>query len=226
MLVFSSALRTWSLGPRNWPCHVPPYRSRIGPAFSAKAGSRGKIQYLYRHGLMASVASIRHTVLRLSGLPSAVRARTVTSARDCRLRGCLVSAISSQATALTSAWSKGGESRLAAPSWLVFEGKVACGPTAAPSLHRTQMQLHLFRGLDVGHKRLVMQKQHQGGPLPHLVLHGSLLGHLCRLLHERRGKLRTVARERPTHGKHPLVKAISTILTMPLILAAKCARKP
>jgi hypothetical protein len=103
MLVFSSALRMWSLGPRGWPCQVPAYKSRIGPAFSAKWGSRGKIQYLYRHGLMASVAKIRHTVLRLIGLASVCCARVVTSASDCRLSGCLVSATSSQATALTSA---------------------------------------------------------------------------------------------------------------------------
>ena len=71
MLVFSSALRMWSLGPRGWPCQRPAYRSRIGSAFSAKCGSRGKIPYLYRHGLIASVSRIRHTVLRLSGLPNA-----------------------------------------------------------------------------------------------------------------------------------------------------------
>jgi hypothetical protein len=52
------------------------------PAFSAKGGSRGKIQYLYRHGLMASVSSIRHTVLRLIGVPRALRARAAPSARD------------------------------------------------------------------------------------------------------------------------------------------------
>ena len=34
-----------------------------------------KIPYLYRHGLMASVARIRHTVRRLIGVPSTVRAR-------------------------------------------------------------------------------------------------------------------------------------------------------
>jgi hypothetical protein len=67
MLVFSSALRIWSLGPRGLPCQGPAYTSRIGPAFSATWGSRGKIQDLYRQGLMASVASIRHTVLRLMG---------------------------------------------------------------------------------------------------------------------------------------------------------------
>src|SRR5215813_9390497 len=135
MLVFSSALRTWSLGPRHWPCHVPAYRSRIGPAFSAKWASRGKIQDLYRHGLMASVARIRHTVLRLIGLPSTVRPLAVTSARDWRLNGCLVSATSAQATALTRAWSRGGKICLAASSWLVVQGKIPLGPAAAPPLH-------------------------------------------------------------------------------------------
>src|ERR671931_1906485 len=46
---------------------------------------------------------VRHTVLRLIGLASVCCARVVTSASDCRLSGCLVSATSSQATALTSA---------------------------------------------------------------------------------------------------------------------------
>ena len=79
MLVFSSALRTWSPGPRGWPCQVPAYRSRIGPAFSAKRGSRGKIQYWYCHGLMASRSRMRHTVVRPMNLPKACRARCVTS---------------------------------------------------------------------------------------------------------------------------------------------------
>src|SRR3989442_12688593 len=175
---------------------------------------------------MASVAKIRHTVLRLIGSPRTVRTRTVTSARDCRLSGCLVSAISSQATAFTRAWSRGGKSGLAAPSRLVVQGKIAGDPTAAPSLHRTWMQLHPFCGFDVGYQGLLMQQQHQGSPLPHLVLHGSLFGNLCHLLQERRRKLRPIARERPTHGKHPLMKAIVATRTMPLILSANGARKP
>src|SRR4029450_10706743 len=48
ILVFSSALRMWSLGPKDSPAQVPSYKSRIGQAFSAKRGSRGKIQDLYR----------------------------------------------------------------------------------------------------------------------------------------------------------------------------------
>src|SRR5919108_1356277 len=158
MLVFSSALRMWSLGPRGWPCQRPPYRSRIGPALSTKWGSRGKIQYLYRHGLMASVSRIRHTVLRLIGLPSTVRTRAVTSARDCRLSGCLVSATRSQATALTSAWSRGGKTGLTAPSRFVFQAKVPLGPPATPPLNRPQMELDPLRCLDVGDKGLLVQE--------------------------------------------------------------------
>ena len=67
-------------------------------------GITGKNPVLvYRQGLMAAVARIRHTVLRLIGVPSTVRTRAVTSARDWRLSGCWVSATSSQATALTRA---------------------------------------------------------------------------------------------------------------------------
>src|SRR5262252_5064395 len=194
MLVFSSALRMWSLGPRGTPCHMPAYRSRIGPALAAKWGSRGKIQYLYRHGLMASVSRIRHTVLRLIGVPSTVRTRAVTSARDCRLSGCLVSATSSQATALTRAWSRGGKSRLAAPSWLVVQGKVSRGPTVSPPAHRTRMELHPLRCLAVGHQRMLRQEQDQGGPLPQLVRHRPLPGNRFRQLQEWRWELRPVAR--------------------------------
>src|SRR5215510_10456952 len=109
---------------------------------------------------------MRHTGLRLMELPRACCARAVPSAKDCRLSGCWVSAISSQAMAWTSAWSKGGKLGLAAPAWLVLQGKVPLGPTATPSLHRTQMQLDACRSLDVGHKRLLMQKENQGGSLP------------------------------------------------------------
>src|SRR5215813_6964049 len=126
----------------------------------------GKIQYLYRHGLMASVSRIRHTVLRLIGVPSTVRTRAVTSARDWRLSGCLVSATSSQATALTSAWSSGGKIGLAAPSRLIVQGKVSRGPTLSPTAHRTRMELHPLCRLAIGHQRLLSQEQDQGGPLP------------------------------------------------------------
>src|SRR5262245_17861144 len=137
---------------------------------------------------------MRHTVLRLMDLPRACCARAVTSVKDCRLSGCWVSAISSQAMALTRAWSKGGKIGLAAPSRLVLQGKVPLGPTATPSLHRPQMQLDPCRPLDVGHKRVLMQKENQSGSLPQLVLNGPLVDNLCSLLQESRGKRRAVAR--------------------------------
>src|SRR5215468_7045460 len=166
----------------------------MGPALSTKRGSRGKIQYLYRHGLMASVSSIRHTVLRLIGVPSTVRTRAVTSARDWRLSGCWVSATSSQATALTSAWSSGGKIRLAASSRLVVQGKVPRGPTVSPTAHRTWMELHPLCRLAVGHQRLLSQEQDQGSPLSHLVQNSPLAGNLCSLLQECRWELRPIAR--------------------------------
>src|SRR2546423_1243974 len=166
----------------------------MGPALSTRWESREKIQYLYRHGLMASVSRIRHTVLRLIDVPSTVRTRVVTSARDCRLSGCLVAATSSQATALTSAWSSGGKICLAAPSRLVVQGKVPRGPTVAPTAHRTRMELHPLCRLAVGHQRLLRQEQAQGGPLPQLVRNRPLAGHLCSLLQEGRRECRPVAR--------------------------------
>src|SRR5262249_24111333 len=152
-----------------------------------------KIQYLYRHGLMASVSRIRHTVLRLIGVPSTVWTRAVTSARDCRLSGCWVSATSSQATALTSAWSRGGKSRLGAPSRPVVQGKGPHGPRVAAAAHRTRMRLDPLCRLAVGHQRLLRQEQDQGGPLSHLVRHSPLPGNLCSLLQECRRELRPVA---------------------------------
>ena len=64
---------------------------------SLKWGFRGKIQYLYCHGLMASVARMRHTVFCQISLLSTVCTRAVTSASDCRLSGSLLSATSWQA---------------------------------------------------------------------------------------------------------------------------------
>ena len=89
---------------------------------------------------------------------------------------------------------QGGKICLAAPAWLVLQGKVPLGPTATPSWHRTQMQLAACRSLDVGHKRLLMPKENQGGALPSLVLHGPLVDNRCRLLQESRGKRRAVTR--------------------------------
>jgi len=44
------------------------------------------------------------------------------------------------------------------------------------------MQLDPFRSLDVGHKRVLVQQENQGGSLPQLVLNGPLVNNLCSLL--------------------------------------------
>ena len=96
----------------------PAYKSRIGPAFSANRGSRGKIQYSYRHGLIASASRMRQTVLGLMALPSAVEALAARSADDCRLKGSWVWLTVSQAMALTTAWSEGEKSGFRPrPAW-------------------------------------------------------------------------------------------------------------
>ncbi len=79
------------------------YRSKIGPAFSANRGSRGKIQCSYCQGLIAASCNIRHTVVRLIFLPKVAWARRTKSANDWRLSGTFVSATTSQAIAWINA---------------------------------------------------------------------------------------------------------------------------
>ena len=73
MLVFSSAEITKSPGPSGWPSQWPWYRSRIGPAFWAKRGSRGKIHVRWRHGQIASRLSQRQIVAPLISATRALR---------------------------------------------------------------------------------------------------------------------------------------------------------
>src|SRR5262245_40593890 len=174
---------------------------------------------------MASVSRIRHTVLRLIEVPSTVRTRAVTSARAWRLSGCLVSATSSQATALTSAWSSGGKIRLAAPSRLIVQGKVSRGPTVSPTAHRTRMELHPLRRLAIGHQRLLRQEQDEGGPLPQLVLNSPLPGNRGRLLQKWRREVGPVARQMTSNRTHPLAKLITMTINMPRIVASNQAPK-
>src|SRR5262245_41112363 len=165
MLVFSSALRMWSLGPKGWPRQKPAYRSRIGPAFSANCGSRGKIRYSYCQGLRASVGRMRQTVLRLMGLPRAAWARVVRSASDWRLKGLSVCATTSQAMDLTTAWSRGGKAALAAPAGFVVKGEVAGGAGPPPGAYGVRVETDQPARLDVGQGRPFLQAEHQRGPL-------------------------------------------------------------
>jgi hypothetical protein len=87
------------------------------------------------------------------------------------------------------------------------------------------MQLDPFRGLAVGHQRLLRQEQHQYGPLPQLIGNGPLSDKLFSLLQEGGWELRAEAWEGITHGRHPLAKAISVTLKMPRILAPNPSSK-
>src|SRR5271157_4707365 len=141
MLVFSSELTMQSLRPSGLPSQEPAYRSKTRPAFSENFGSRGKIQYLYRHGLIASVSRMRQTVLGLMDRPKATAARSARSEVDRRLSGNLVWLTASQATALTIARSRGGKSGLATPARLIGQGEFTARPTMPPETHRVRMQL-------------------------------------------------------------------------------------
>jgi hypothetical protein len=208
MLVFSSALRRSSLGPSGSPCQVPAYQSSIGPAFAAKRGARGKIQYLSRQGLIASVASIRHTVLRLIGCPSACWARAVTSVSDCRLRGCWVSATSSQATALTSAWSRGRKTGVTPPSRLIVQAEVPLGPSLPPVADRIGVQTHPRGRLHMRQEWLRVQQEHQAGALAKLVLDRTPSDELLALDHKGGGEIGAVRWERSRHEGHPFQRVI------------------
>src|SRR4051794_24039079 len=150
MPVFSSELMMWSLGPSGWSSQRPAYRSKTRPAFSANRGSRGKIQYLYRQGLMASASRMRQTVLGLIVRPRAVAARAARSAVESRLRGNFVWATASHAMALTRAWSRGGKIGLTPAPGVIDQREVPERPTSAPEADRVGVEIHERAGRDVG----------------------------------------------------------------------------
>jgi hypothetical protein len=153
MLVFSSELMMKSLLLRGLFSQKPAYRSRTRPAFSAKRGSRGKIQYSYRHGLIASASRMRQTVLELMARPRAVEARAARSVVDNRLKGSWVWLTASQAMALTTAWSRGEKIGLSPASCLIGQGEIALSPTPPPEAYGVGVQLHGGPCRDVGHGR-------------------------------------------------------------------------
>ena len=198
-----SAASRWATS-RGWPCHVPAYKSRIGPAFSAKRGSRGKIQYRYCQGLMASPSRMRHTLLRLIGLPSARQARSVTSASDWRLSGCLVWATNSHAAAFTKAWSSGGKMGLATPPGDIGHGEVPCGPAPPPSLDLPPRQADAPPGLFVCQVGVVVQQEHQLRALDGLVRGRAAPNRLAGLLQKAVREGRAARGGRSRHARHPV----------------------
>src|ERR671924_342623 len=128
---------------------------------------------------MAEVSSIRRTVLRLIALPKASRAWLARSASDKRLRGSWSRYTASQATAWTTASSRGGKKGLTPPPSFVCQDTVSLGPALPPQSYRVGMELHLKRD-------------------------GALTDQACRLLKECRWENGLVSRGGARHGNHPL----------------------
>src|ERR1043165_3774394 len=165
MLVFSSLEITQSFSPSGCPSHWPAYKSRIGPALAANAGSRGKIQCSYCHGFRPSSCSRRQTVLRLIGFPSSFVTRLVKSDSDWRLIGKPVVATVSHAKARTSAWSSGGKSGLAPPANAIRDGIIPDRPALSPTLYLPCGQPQALSRRLIGQRGLLMQEQHQAETL-------------------------------------------------------------
>jgi hypothetical protein len=161
---------------------------------------------LYCQGLMASLSRMRHTVVRPIGLPRAPRTRWVTSARDWRLKGCLVWATNSQATALTTAWSKGGKGGLAATSRGVGHGEMACGPALPPAQHLAARQADAPPRLLLGQVGVLVQQEDQTTTLDGLLRGGLAPERGPGLLQEVVGKDRAKGRQKASHGGHPFRK--------------------
>src|SRR6266516_1126500 len=110
MLVFSSALITWSSASSGSPCHCRAYRSSTRAALASKSGARGKIQLRWDQGRIASSASQRQMVVPEI---AATRPRVMTSSRmsgTCRRESGRPRRLgSSQAIALTSMTTSGGK---------------------------------------------------------------------------------------------------------------------
>src|SRR3954466_7448102 len=134
-------------------------------AFSKKLAARGKIQCSYCQGLMASSSRMRQTVLRLMGLFSSSWTRLARSVVDWRLNGFPVRATTSQAIDVTTARSRGGKDRLAAPARIVFEGELTCGPALPPTADGTGMKIKASRGGHVGERGAFVEEQDQACPL-------------------------------------------------------------
>src|SRR5258708_1108106 len=115
---------------------------------------------------MASSSRIRQTVLRLMGLFSSSRTRWARSVVDWRLNGFPVRATTSQAIEATTALSRGGKDRLAAPARIVLEGKPTSGPALPPTADGTGMKIETSGGSHVGKRGGFVKEQDQACTLP------------------------------------------------------------
>jgi hypothetical protein len=124
------------------PSQKSAYRSSTRPASSESFGWRGKIQYRYRQGLIASVSRNRQTLLGLIERPRAVEVLSAKSEADSRLSGNLVWHTASQAIASKIAQSLKGKSELASAARLISKGEVPACPTVTPAFDGIKVQFH------------------------------------------------------------------------------------
>src|SRR4051812_50051444 len=99
---------------------------------------------------MASSSRMRQTVLRLMGLFSSSWTRLARSVVDWRLNGFPVRATTSQAIDVTTARSRGGKGRLAAPARIALEGQLTRGPALPPTAGGGGVKVKNRRGSPVG----------------------------------------------------------------------------
>src|SRR3954447_8737151 len=122
---------------------------------------------------MASSSRIRQTVLRLMGLFSSSRTRLARSVVDWRLNGFPVRATTSQAIDATTALSRGGKDRLAAPARIVLEGELSSGPALPPTADGAGKKIEAGRGSHVGKRGAFVKEQDQACTLPEVRCCGS-----------------------------------------------------
>src|SRR4051812_50101008 len=110
---------------------------------------------------MASSSRMRQTVLRLMGLFSSSWTRLARSVVDWRLNGSPVRATTSQAIDVTTARSRGGKDRLAAPARIVLDGKMTCGPAVPPTAEGTGGKIKAGRGSPRGKAGAIVEEENQ-----------------------------------------------------------------
>src|SRR5487761_412259 len=207
MLVFSSALSTYSSGSKGAPSHQPAYRSNTRAALTAKSGARGKIQERNRQGLRARRRSQRQRVLRLMR-PTLASCWTTCwmSAKLERLSGCPRCAGSSQATAVAVASTRGGKNRRAPSARPGGQGRqreALASPALAPVAHPVGMLAQLLGRDGTGDVRLGCQQQGQLSPLDQAMGGAGLTRHVLERGDILRSDLGLKGRVRAGHGTPP-----------------------
>jgi hypothetical protein len=167
---------------------------------------------------MASVASSRQTVLRRLSVPQALWARTVTSASDCRLSGGSVAATSSPATALTSGWSKGGNTGGDAHVPTHRAGRSPLEPIAVSKGGPRRGAPPLPGRLHRREARLRVSQEHQARALAQLILACAPCDALLARDHRCGGEIGAIGWERSRPETHSLPQGIFGSLHFPYSL--------